>query len=308
MIKLSYMKEYISLAEILNFTKTANKLSITQPALSRHITLIEEEMGTLLFLRNTKTVSLTPAGKEVYDSFLLIIDSYEKTKKHIALSSIGKTGSLRISDPYYWSEDYVDPIVLHFKRLYPQIKLSIKSCQPSEGVFMVQDYQSDIALSVFLDKTHHNLNRFDFAIERLCVVLSIKHPMANLPYIKLEDLKDQDFIFLSANTLDITEGNSLYNNFIFNLISKRNFKPRRIIYSQQVDTLGITILETGGISIMPYGLRKMKREYIRTIPLEEPDCKIVMSFYYSSDNTNPAIPLFLESVKHVFSYNPDVCI
>ena len=69
MIKLNYIQEYILLAETLNFSKTAEMSYITQPALSRHILVLEEEMGTKLLLRTTRNVQMTPAGEMVYEAF-----------------------------------------------------------------------------------------------------------------------------------------------------------------------------------------------------------------------------------------------
>ena len=62
MIKISYLREFVLLAETLNFSKTAEKSYITQPALSRHLALLEDEMGATLMERTTRKVSLTPAG------------------------------------------------------------------------------------------------------------------------------------------------------------------------------------------------------------------------------------------------------
>ena len=60
MIKWSFIKEYVILAETLSFTKAAELSYITQPALSRHIAILEEEFDCRLFERSTREVKLTP--------------------------------------------------------------------------------------------------------------------------------------------------------------------------------------------------------------------------------------------------------
>ena len=57
MTKLSYIKEYVTLAETLNYTKAAEILFTSQPAISRHISIIEEDMGVKLFVRDTRNVN-----------------------------------------------------------------------------------------------------------------------------------------------------------------------------------------------------------------------------------------------------------
>ena len=56
------IKCFLALSETLNFTKAASRLYLTQPALSRQIVTLEQELNTLLFIRDSKNVSLTPAG------------------------------------------------------------------------------------------------------------------------------------------------------------------------------------------------------------------------------------------------------
>ena len=70
MLKLSYLREFITLAETLSFSRTSEIRFISQPALSRHIAAIEEEFGSALFTRNTRSVVLTESGKIVYKSFV----------------------------------------------------------------------------------------------------------------------------------------------------------------------------------------------------------------------------------------------
>ena len=70
-MKMEYLKEFYTLAEFLNFTNAAEKLYITQPALSRHITSMEEELGVTLLKRTTKSVELTKAGAMLHDALPL---------------------------------------------------------------------------------------------------------------------------------------------------------------------------------------------------------------------------------------------
>ena len=300
MIKISYMKEFVTLVENLNFTKTANQLFITQPALSRHISIIEEDIGAKLLLRDTKQVSLTPAGQAVYESFIDIVKSYKEIQEKASLLSSGNTGILRISNPYYWSEDYIDPVILNFTKNHPKIKVRPYSCQPIEGFHNMYENRYDIALTAHMDELNENIREYKFALEKLSIVMSINHPLAHRAYVRLEEFKEDTFIFLAADKAAGTEDNLNSIEYCKALMKKRNFQPQKTVFTQNVDTLGIAILQTGGVSIMPYCVKNMNRSYIRVVPLEDSDCMLTMSFYYRLDNGNPAIPQFLESVREVF--------
>lgn len=84
---------------------------------------------------------------------------------------------------------------------------------------------------------------------------------------------------------------------IIKLLEIRNIFPKNILYTQQIDTLGIDIKNTNGMSIMPYGVRNMNREYIKAIPLEDKDTLFSMSIFYRIDNKNPVIPKLLKILK-----------
>ena len=92
-LKLNYIREFVTLAETLNFSKAAEKLFLAQPALSRHIAIIEEIMGGRLFQRTTRNVSLTPAGEAVYNAFIEILRQYDGAREQVS-PLLGQSGVL----------------------------------------------------------------------------------------------------------------------------------------------------------------------------------------------------------------------
>lgn len=292
MIKLNYIREYVTLAETLNYSKAAEKLFTAQPAISRHISIIEEDMGVKLFVRDTRNVRLTSSGQAVYEYFKEILEKYGQAKEQAALLASGKIGALKISSPYYWTEDFTEPIVKHFAQKHPQCKIQIISCQPAEGYQQMYERQSDLVLSLDIQEIDDNIRRFEFAYEKMAIVMSTAHFFAHRASIKLEELKNITLILL--------EGSHAFNDYILSSLGKRQIKPQMIVYTQQVDTIGLTIQQTGGVSIVPYGVRHMDRSYIKTIPLEDSDCIMSMCFFYRTDHENPAIPQFLQASKEVF--------
>lgn len=304
MLKLNYIAEYVTLAETLNFSKTAERMYITQPALSRHISVIEEEMGAMLFERDTKNVHITPAGQAVCDSFRSILGTYKQAQEQAALLSSGKSGVLKISSPYYWAEDYVDPVILAFSKAYPLVDIKVYSCQPPEAYYNVCNNQTDIAMLHGLKDIDEYIRKYSFTTEKNACIMSADHPLASRSSLKLEELYDESFIILDTDKVYGTDTYSAAAESLQKLTSKRGFVPKKVLLTQQVDTVGMTISQTGGVSILPYGLRNMNRNYIKTIPLEDADCEINMCFYYRTDNPNPAIQLFMQCVKDVFPKQP----
>lgn len=295
MLKLSYLAEYVMLAKTLNFSKTAEQMYITQPALSRHITMIEKQMGAKLFLRDTRNVSMTPAGHEVYSAFIEILDKYQLAREKAQMLSSGQSGSLIISSPYYWTADYTEPIVERFFVKYPLCQIKILPCEPPDGLANVVSGQSDIVLTTQTGtQMDVSLRQFAFTSERLAVVMPAENFGSAPKSIRMEELVCETYVFLGGSY-------DIYYPALFAIFEKYNIRPKRIVYAQQIETLGLTIRSTGGISILPYCVRHMNRDYLITIPLEGDDFDVPLCFYYRADNPNPLIPRLFQVSQEVFA-------
>ena len=293
MITLQYMEEFVVLAETLNFSKTAEKLFTSQPAISRHISMIEEEIGVKLFVRDTRNVQITASGKEVYGAFKNTLASYEQARERAIQLALGKTGTLKISSPYYSTEDFVEPVLKLFAQKHPRYHVQISSCQPAEGLLDVMEKRSDLTLLAITGyEEPDSLCRVQFAEERLGVMVGLTHPLADKDSAKITDLKDDTLIFI--------EGVDSLNNLAFSLFEKRQMAIKDVIFTQQVDTIGLAIMEMGGVSIMPYDVRNMNRSYIKMIPLAEDDCLLPKCLIYRKDNENPAVLQYVRTSKEVF--------
>lgn len=297
MIELSYIYEYIVLAETLNFSRAANICYITQPALSRHIAAIEEEMGGKLLERTTRSVKLTPAGRSVYTSFKDIWQEYDSAKEQTKVLSAGIHGMLRLSSPYYWTEDFTEPVIRQFRRELPLCDVMVTSCQPNEGLVNLSEERTDIAVYPYVPDVDSRIRRVPFADEKLCVICRKDNPVAKKESVRADELTDELFVFTCQFNSDYDQ----YNRLIRSLLNAHGVYVKNSQFTQQVDTVGLTIQETDGVCIMPYGVRNMNRSYLKAVPISDEDCRMRMCLYYKIDNTNPLIPQYTKIACSLFS-------
>ena len=296
MIKIDYIQEYLVLAETLNFSKTAEATYITQPALSRHIVMIEEEMGAKLFDRTTRYVRLTPAGEAVREQFKGIMQKYQYAKVQAKAFSAGESGVLVVNSPYYWTEDYTEPVVEAFMEEYPDCDIKIRSVQPTPGFQDMLEGRGDLVFNIALPQVDPIVRRVPFAEERLAVIMRADHPLAERESMRLSDLAcDEELVLLELAQSD--KGN--YNSSLLALLGEHDITPRELHYAEQVDTLGLVIRKTGSVSIVPYGIRHMDRSYLRTVPLEDEDCVVDLCMYYLVENTNVLVPRFVQMAREM---------
>lgn len=292
MIKLNYIQEYILLAETLNFSKTAEMSYITQPALSRHILVLEEEMGTKLLLRTTRNVQLTPAGEMVYEAFCSMMKLYNRAKENAQTFPEQPIGKLIINSPYYWTGDYTEPLLLKFKELQSKCELSIRSCQPADGLAGLENNKCDLYISMDMPKISANIQKYSFAQEELRVFMTLNHSLAQKETIEMADFHNEIYIYLK-------EFEDWKNYFIENFASKGIF-PSEVACCEQVDSLGMLFQQKNGLCILPYSTRHIDRPYLVCRPFKEP-LFIDMYIYYRRDSLNPMVPIFLNAIQSLHS-------
>ena len=291
MINFEYIREYLVLAETLNFSKAAEQTYITQPGLSRHIAAIEEEMGAKLFERNTRNVWLTPAGEVVRDQFKDILRSYDYAKTQVARLEKESGGILTVNSPYFWDEEFTEPVVDALYEAHPDCNVSITSLQPDDGMLAMNRGQGDIAVDMEKMNIDPSVRRVPFAVEHMGVAVGRNHRLFERESVKLEELAGERFVALELDVSDY--GN--YNTFMLDLLAARGIRPESLVYAEQVSGIGIKVRESGGVCILPWGAKATTRSYLHMIPLEDEDCRFTMCLYYQLDNGNKLIPEFVQA-------------
>lgn len=295
-MKLSYMREFLVLSQVLNFTKAADQLYMTQPVLSRHVAALEEDLGGKLLERDTHSVRLTPAGNRAADMFQRILDSYEDLKNDVAALSAGSEGVLKIGSPYYWTEDFTEGAASRFMDEYPACTLEIRSCQVTDGFQDLLDRRTDVFVTAATENIADEVRRVAFAEDRLCVVCLASSPYADRSSMRLADLKGVRIV-----SSDVESGAmSGFNGALLDLLGKNGVEIEDFVYTEQVDTLGLTIRRTGAVAIMPWCVRHMDRSYLRFIPLDDEECTLPMCLYYLMDNDNPLIARYVRIAREVY--------
>ena len=290
---LNQMKYFIAVARCLSFTEAARSLFMTQPALSRQIQAMEEELGTRLFVRDKKTLKLTPGGSVLYNGLPAFLKQYEDLMNDARNANRGHEGRLRIGilDVYDISELF--PAVMSgFQENYPQIRLSLERFSLGELPELLYDGRLDIictyGFSLF-DKP--DLMTVDVQKYDSCVMLNRDHPLANKPDLTLDDLRQERFVQLCNEASE--EG----YHYIANLISRGGISPEVLYVEKNEDVLlwvemGGAVAVTSNCTIEKHNPRVVIRE------LNMPEVKghdITMAWRRS--NYNPAVALFMELME-----------
>ena len=131
-MNLEQIESFLVLAQRLNFTQAANDLFMAQPALSRLIAALEKELEVQLFHRNSRGVSLTPAGEAFLRECPAILDGYRRSVSAAQLAQKGYAGTLTLGilrDAFH--PEAVD-IYQAMERRYPEVRLLLREYSHSQ--------------------------------------------------------------------------------------------------------------------------------------------------------------------------------
>lgn len=134
------------LAQEMNMRKAAERLFVSQPALSQRLQTIEKEWGAKLFIRGHKGLSLTPAGEQVIQFANEVLIKQEKVKETIDSMQSGISGTLKIAVATIVGQNWLPKILKKYVETYPQVKISLITGWSSEIVRHLHDDQAHIGI------------------------------------------------------------------------------------------------------------------------------------------------------------------
>ncbi|KHF77917.1 LysR family transcriptional regulator [Acinetobacter sp. neg1] len=195
---LTQLEIFSKLAELKNFTLTAQQLNISQSAISHALKSLEKKWETQLFYRNNNEVELTAAGQGLLPYVNEMLNVSTIIHQQVMDLKGFKTGSLRIGSFGASSSNVLLPLILeNFSREYPEVEVLIFEGTDKEVLQWIDERKVDLGFVVLPE------SRFDtFAVlEDIFVALIPKHlPIAQQAAVKLEELMDYPFILTSAGS------------------------------------------------------------------------------------------------------------
>lgn len=181
---------FITLCDLGNFTKTAEKLNYAQSSVSSQIRQLEKELQTLLFERLGKNVLLTPAGAafRIYAQKILSLSDEASAilSSHTQRLVIGAAESLVITR--------LPRVITQYKKAFPGVDIYLKMLNCIDYIPMLSDNSIDIAFTIGSPITHTGLCCVNEIKEAVSIFCSKSHPLAEKECVSAGDLADISFI------------------------------------------------------------------------------------------------------------------
>lgn len=241
-MEIRQLKYFLEVAKHKSITKASESLHISQPALSKMIKGIEEELGMTLLLRSNKTNEITDAGLVVYEYAQKVIALLDEMSTTLQDMTNLMRGSINIGLPPIIGSLFFPKVIAKFHLHYPNVQINIKEYGAAKVVKSVEEGECELGVAV-LPVNEEEFNIYPIVEEEMKLLVHIDHPLAKRDVVQLKELKDEEFIFYSV---DFALHQIMWKKFIH-----EGFEPKIIFKSSQWDFMTEMVAANLGITILP---------------------------------------------------------
>lgn len=262
------LRYFLQVAERGNFTRAAEDLTISQPALSRSIQKLEDELGQPVFERKTRSVSLTEAGILLQSRAQQMLTILDDTKAEI--TDDGESGRVRIGAIPTIAPYFLPGLLRKFSSEFPKATVIVQ--ENTTDVLLKSCTQGEIDLAVLaLPVPAKYLEVEELFEEELLLVLPPDHPLLKKSKIHLSDVEPLPFVLLD-------EAHCLSEN-IATFCRQKSFQPVAVERTSQLAMVQELVSLSHGVSMIPAMARVLDqsdRRVYRSLSGKKPTRKIVV--------------------------------
>lgn len=261
-MNIRYIEYFIEIAKEKSFTKAANNIHISQPALSKVIKKLEAELNIKLIDRTAKNFKLTESGEIFFENGKKALENINLEFNSLLDSIHLKKGKIKIGIPPVISTVYFTKVISMFQKEFPEVEI----CMIEDGANKIKEMtiNSEVDLGiVILPVESEELEVVKIKEERNILVLNKKHKFARRKKVKLKELCEENFISLNDRFM-------LYNEILL-CCKKEGFIPKIKFKSSQWDFVAEMVALDEGIAILPKPIvDRFINENIKLVELDNP--------------------------------------
>ncbi|MBR0751237.1 LysR family transcriptional regulator [Bradyrhizobium jicamae] len=200
------LRAFVFVTQLKSFTKAAERLHLTQSALSLLIRQLEENLQVQLIERSTRKVELTAAGLELMSSAERLLDDLDATLANVADLGAKQRGKVVIAAPYILATTFLVEVIAEFKTRFPTIAVHLKDSLPEQVLMQVRSGGADLGVGSFRE-WEPGLQWKPLFQEPLVAVYPRGHPIGELAQLNWRDLIGLPVISLNRDSIfrDLTE-------------------------------------------------------------------------------------------------------
>lgn len=259
------LRYFVAAAEELSITRAAERVHVSQPALSRQIASLEEELGVPLFDRIKKRIHLTEAGKFYLQRVRQILCDVETSAQQVQERFGTAKRTLRLGFMTPFLDDVVTPAVIELKKSAPQVQVSLQELSARAQLDRVRDGELDVALLGNVpDEERELLGWRTVFRSRMAILLPTSDPRASRKRLSLKELRDEPMVSLSDDNFPGRRA------FLQSMGRSQGFEPKIEKECETIPLMIGCVAAGDGVGVLPEHAAKLPHHGAAFIPMQTP--------------------------------------
>jgi DNA-binding transcriptional LysR family regulator len=289
-ISLNSFVVFHEVAKFKSFSRAAEELFVSQPAVSKHIRQLEQQVGLGLIRRGRGGFNLTEAGEILFKHTHKFFFHLMEIENALSVLKIDHHGVLKIGTTESYSKCLMPKLLSEFQTSYPSVKITLEVGNSEEIEKSLLDYKNDIGL-IGLVKASSKFESVPFLKEDLVLIVSPNHPLGKRKAVSLKEMEGYPFIIRAKG--------STTRRILLHAFKEFDIHPSLLMEAGSSEFIKQWVSEGKGVSIIVerLGEDEEKRGMIKMIPLQEKLHLEVAALYLKEERTNPTIKAFVQHME-----------
>jgi DNA-binding transcriptional LysR family regulator len=244
-VELRHIRSFLSLAKTLNFSRSAEIVHLSQPALTLQIQALEDEVGVKLFERDRRKTALTAAGTAFQSEAIGGLAQLEQAIQNARLAAQGKLGVVRLGFVSTAGTYLIPNLINKYRTLNPLVEFSLRNILTADQGPMLEEGSLDLGFLRMPFSTGPNLEVAPVHKEDFVLVVPSSHALARKSAIRLRETADETYVLYDRRH---APG---FHDFVLGILSQASVIPRVSQVAGEMPTLISLVASGAGISLLP---------------------------------------------------------
>ncbi|MCU1716005.1 LysR family transcriptional regulator [Pseudomonas sp. 5P_3.1_Bac2] len=271
---LAALNAFIAIAEQGSFSEAAERLHLTQPAVSKRIASLEQQLDMRLFDRLGREISLTEAGRALLPRAYQILNVMDDTRRALTNLNGEISGRLTLATSHHIGLHRLPPLLRAFTRAHPKVALDIQFLDSEVAYEEIIHGRAELAVITLAPQTREPVHAVPVWDDPLDFVAAPGHPLALTEQVELADIARHPAVFPGGNTFT--------RHFVSSLFEAQGLTPNIAMSTNYLETIKMMVSIGLAWSVLP---RTMLDEQVTRLPVPNIQLSRQLGYISHSERT-----------------------
>jgi DNA-binding transcriptional LysR family regulator len=292
-MELRHLRYFVAVGDEQHYGRAAKQLHVAQPALSRQIQDLEEEIGLKLFDRLPRGVKISTAGKSFLEDARRILQQVNEATVRAKRAAAGQTGTLRVGfvESISW-HGVVPDSFRQFRERQPEAELQLRPLSSLQQIEGIRSGQLDAGFLFTMAKIEREWAQLEVDVLNLMLATPKGHPLTKLKKVRLRDLTDTAFIWFPRRESPI------YYDRLMNECFRGGLKSPHVVQEAVNEATILSLVSCRlGVAFVSSATRWRCPESVVLLPVVDLKLPLPFALAWRKDNASPLLARFITNVR-----------